>query len=163
MVIDIISYTDEQYAALTSAQLTEIREAQSKKNYLERQLRDRLQKEKDKLIKNGVFNSELFNLTKATLEEDCEADVNLVREGLLFYLRYSMRPDGTETVEAPYIINYALSDEERLLIVKNYYETTYSDGKELFEAFLLDKVAPTYVGELYAPLYDHFKAGANLT
>ena len=162
MIIDIISYTDEQYANLTATQLQEIREAQSQKNYLERQLRDRIQKEKDKLIKNGIFNSKLFEQTQLALETDYNADVNLVREGLLFYLRYSMRPEGTVEGDAPYTINYALSEEERLLIVKNYYETTYADGRELFAAFLQDKIAPLYLGELYPPLYDHFKVGAGI-
>ena len=162
MIIDIISYTEEQYAALTAAQLLEIREAQTKKNRLERILRDDIQKEKADLIRQGIFNSELFALVKAKLEEDCEKDVNLIREGLLFYLRYSMRPEGTEDATgAPYVINYALSEEERLVIVKNYYETTYSDADELFNAFLADKYAPAYLGELYSPLYDHFKAGAD--
>ena len=55
-------------------------------------------------------------------------------------------------------MNYALSVDERLLIVKNYYEETYANADELFEVFVQDTVAPQYVGELYAPLYDHFLA-----
>jgi hypothetical protein len=161
MIIDIISYTEEQYAALTAAQLLEIREAQTKKNRLERIMRDKVQQEKNDMIRNGIFNSQLFDYVQQKLEEDCEKDVNLIREGLLFYLRYSMRPEGTvDGSDAPYIVNFALSEQERLLIVKNYYETTYTDKKELFSEFLKDKIAPLYVGEYYASLYEHFMAGA---
>ena len=42
--------------------------------------------------------------------------------------------------------------------MKNYYEETYTNADELFEVFVQDTVAPQYVGELYAPLYDHFLA-----
>ena len=38
MEIDIISYTDGQYAALNDEQIQEIRSAQSKKNALQRNL-----------------------------------------------------------------------------------------------------------------------------
>ena len=38
MKIDIISYTDEQFAQLTEEQLLEVRSAQLKKNRLDRKL-----------------------------------------------------------------------------------------------------------------------------
>lgn len=156
MTIDIISYTEEQYAELSAEQLLKVQEAQNRKERLEMRLEEDIQKAKEKLVKNGVFNSGIFNLLQAKLQEEYEREVDLIRDGLLFYLRYSMRPAEAGTEDAPYTVNYALSDLERYTIVKEYYETTYTDGKERFEAFKADKVAPSYLGELYAPLYDYF-------
>ena len=60
--------------------------------------------------------------------------------------------------DAPYTINYAMTIEERLAVVRAYYESTYTDATERFEAFKADKVAPNYLGEEYAPLYDYYLA-----
>ena len=68
-----------------------------------------------------------------------------------------MRPDSSagSDLEVGYMLDYSLEDEARLLVVKEYYETTYSDGKERFNAFVKDTIAPQYLGELYKPLYDY--------
>ncbi len=156
MVIDIINYTDEQYAALTVEQLKEIRAAQVKKDNLQVKLQDDVQKEKDTLVKKGIFNSKLFQLIEEKLEAEYERQVELIRDGLQFYLKYSMQPNGAET-DAPYTINYALSYEERFAIVRSYYETEYTDAKERYIAFQNDKYALQYLGELYASLYAYFR------
>jgi hypothetical protein len=57
---------------------------------------------------------------------------------------------------APYKVDYSLSEGERLLIVKAYYEDTYADEYERFAAFKKDEFAKVYLGELYAPLHDYF-------
>ncbi len=156
MVIDIISYTDQQFAALSEEQLLEVKEAQLKKNKLYLKLEKNLQKEKAKLSDNGILRSELWTLLHDELWAQYEAEVELIREGLLFYLRFSSKPSGEEEETVAYEVNYALTDTERFNIVKTYYETTYTDGAKRFEAFKADKVAPQYLGELYAPLYDYF-------
>ena len=156
MVIDIISYTDEQFAALSEEQLLEVKEAQFKKNKLYLKLEENLLKKKAKLSSNGILRSELWNLMQEEMWAQYEAEVELIREGLLFYLRFSSKPKGEEEESVPYEVNYALSVEERFRIVKTYYETAYTNGNERFEAFKADKVAPQYLGELYAPLYDYF-------
>ena len=46
-------------------------------------------------------------------------------------------------------------------MVQSFYEGRYSDPVERFEAFVEDKVAVVYLGELYAPLYDYFLEQAN--
>ena len=58
--------------------------------------------------------------------------------------------------EPPYEVDYALSYEERLSVVKSYYEETYTNAQERFDEFRKDTVAPQYLGELYMPLYDYF-------
>ncbi len=156
MEIDIISYTSEQYAKLNDAQLLEVQSAQMKKNRLFRKLSQAKQDEKNRLIENNTFLSELWDLYCARLEEEYEQEVDAIRDGLLFYLQYSVRVE--EENSSPYTVNYALTMEERLAIVRAYYETNYKDATECFEAFKADKIAVGYLGEYYAPLYDHFLA-----
>ena len=43
-----------------------------------------------------------------------------------------------------------------MFIVKEYYETTYTDEYERYAAFKKDEFAKVYIGELYAPLHDYF-------
>ena len=159
--IDIITYTETQFSLLTKGQLQTITTAQQKKNKLYKKLQDTLRKEKHTLVKNGIFRSEIYAMLEARLTEEYEREVELIKQCLLFYLHYSMKPEETVSTSAPYEVNYALSVDDRLRIVKNYYETQYSDADELYAVFLKDTVAPQYLGELYAPLHDHFYIGAN--
>lgn len=156
MTIDIISYTDEQYAQLTDEQLLEIRESQLKKNNLIENMENTLQKEKERLVKNGIFTSHIWGMLQTKLAEKLEAEITTLREALLFYLRFSTRAKTEEEENAPYEVDYSLSDEERFAIVKGYYEETYADAEERYLAFKKDPVVSAYLGELYAPLHDHF-------
>ena len=155
MVIDIITYTDEQYAVMSSEQIMEIKNAQFKKNKLLLELEDKLQKEKARLSENGILRSELWGIIQSKLYEKYDAEIENIREGLLFYLRFSALPENGGSAEVPYVVNYALPEVERFSIVKTYYETKYSNGAERFAAFEKDKIAPQYLGELYAALYDY--------
>ena len=92
----------------------------------------------------------------AELDESYEKRIENVRDSLLFYLRYTQKASSEEISKAPYTVNYALSDVERLNIVRSYYETTYPDPVERFEAFKLDTVAPKYIAYFYGALYDTF-------
>lgn len=157
MEIDIISYTDAQYAMLSVEQLLEVRSAQQKKNRLTEQLEEDIRKAEENLIDNGTYVSTMRASIVEKLQAQYEAEVEIIRDGLLFFLKFSSKPDPSA---APYTVDYALRVEERLAIVKSYYESNYSNGTELFAAFKEDKVAVQYLGELYAPLYDYFLAAA---
>ena len=60
----------------------------------------------------------------------------------------------------PVVVERGLPVEERMLLVKTYYETTYSNPAERLVAFEEDEIAPEYLAELYAPLHDYFIAAA---
>ncbi len=160
MTIDIISYTDEQFASLSEEQLLEVKTAQQKKDKLSVALEEDKEAEKHRLLKNGVFLSGVWAAYCAKLEAAYEREVEGIREALLFYLRFSSRPSNevTEGESHPYEVNYAYTIEERLTIVKTYYETAYDSARDRFAAFAEDKVAPVYLGEAYKPLYDYFLA-----
>ncbi len=152
MEIDVIAFTSEQYATLSETQLQEVYKAQEKKDKLTWALEEEKREEKNRLLKNGTFASSIWDLYCENLQEKYEKDVTFIREALLFYLRYSMRPSD----EAPYEVDYALSETERAAAVKAYYEGKYSGVVERFEAFKKDKVAVQYLGEMYTALYDYF-------
>ncbi len=157
MTIDIIDYTNEQFAALSAEKLEKVREAQVKKNKLLLALEERLSKLKSRLIDRGVYPSTLYSKRAAELTAQTQTEIEWLREALLFYLRYAtnsgMSGDTTAPDDLPYTVDYALSEEERMVIVRTYYMNTYTDGAERFAAFQADTFAKTYLGELYAPLY----------
>ncbi len=158
MTIDIIEYTQEQLEALSEAQLARVKKAQLRKNRLQRALEKNLQKEKDDLVENGTFTSALYALTEEKLRNACEEEIEAVKAELIAYLAASKDTEGGGTEDVPYLVDYTLSYDERVDIVKEYYISAYSDGQERMNAFKEDEVAILYLGEYYAPLYDYFLA-----
>ncbi len=155
MVIDIISYTPAQFAVLNDEQILKIQSAQIKKNRLQAALDEDLKKEKFKLVKNGTFLSTTWSSIQSKLQAEYNAEVENIRDGLLFYLQYSGQ---VEVENVPYTVDYSLSPSERYEIVKGYYEGNYSTGAARAEAYRQDPIARQYLGEYYAPLYDYFLA-----
>ncbi len=156
MTIDIISYTDEQFAALTEEQILEIESVQLKKNRLTERLKEEKRKEKFKLLKAGVFRSGIWEKICTALDESYNQELENLRDGLLFYLRFASKTAGT----APYPLDYSLTYEQRLDAVREYYNSAYSSPREKFDAFRADKAAVNYLGEYYAPLYELYAAQA---
>ena len=154
MKIDIISYSDTQYAALTEEQIQEVKEAQLEKNRLERALLEAKLKEKNRLIERGMFLSGIWKDYQDKLQAEYNQKIENLRDSLLFYLRFSTKPKEDDNVG--YTVNYDLSVEERLAIVRQYYESTYTNASQRFDAFKEDKIAVVYLEDLYAPLYDYF-------
>lgn len=154
MEIDIIDYTGEQLALLTEAQLQEVKEAQVKKNRLLRELAEKLQQEKRRLINNGLFLSYTWSWTKAYWEKAYEEEIGWLKDGLLFFLQY--KPGVKEEAGAHYPLDYSLTVLERAAAVKAYYLDTYADPKERFEAYKADTDAPVYLCNAYKSLWDYF-------
>ena len=152
MIIDVIHYTDEQYAVLTEEQLLEVKSAQLKKNTLKKRLEEDKAKFRRKLIENGMFLSDAYVLESARLDEEYEAQVTAIRDALLFYLRFAVRSNSTSN----YPIDYSLSMEQRYFSVQAYYMSMYADRNERLNAFKKDETAKVYLGEYYATLYDYF-------
>lgn len=153
MVIDIISYTEEQLAALSEEQILEVKTAQQKKNELTEKLQENKDAFKRKLIENGTFLSHVWPLICQKYDEEYTQQVNALHDALLFYLHYTSR---SSVATEKYPIDYALSAEQRFYDVRDYYESTYTDPQERYDAFKADTVAKLYLGEMYAPLHDYF-------
>jgi len=156
MNIDIISYSDAQYARMTETQLLEVREAQLQKDRLTDQLEEDKRKQKYRLLKNGVFRSCLYEQICETLDRRYIVEVERIRDRILFYLRFVMKPEE-EGESAPYEVDYSLEYVDRFDIVKAYYLEAYTDPKERLEAYWADSVAKDYLGEYYMTLYDYLK------
>ncbi len=158
--IDIIEFTNTQFSLLTMGQLQTVKTAQQQKDRLYKKLQQKLRKEKHKMVKNGVYRSEIYRLLEERLMAEYEKDVAVIKDCLLFYLRYSMKTAAASEM-APYRVDYSLTDEQRMLIVKEFYTNNYPNAVERFELFLQDKVAPQYLGQLYPPLFSYFSAEAD--
>ena len=156
MVIDIINYTEEQLAVLSAEKVLEIREAQLKKNKLYAELQEKLKAGKQDLIDKGVYPSNVWARIEAKLTSEYERQVEILREALVFFLHYVADNAPAAYPDIPYKVDYSLSVEARMLIVKEYYETTYENALERYRAFKQDNFAKAYVGELYGPLHDYF-------
>ena len=154
MTIDVINYTDEQLAELGEEQILEVKSAQLKKNKLEADLAEKLATEKQRLIQRGIFLSEIWQSYCEVMTKKKDEEVELIKEALAFYLRFTARTDKT----SGYLVDYSLSYERRKNIVQEYYLTTFTNPTERFNAFKDDPVARVYLGDLYAPLYDYFLA-----
>ena len=152
MTIDVINYTDEQFAKLNSEQLMEVRKVQTAKNRLLRRLEEEKLAEKYRLIKAGIFRSQIWENLCNRLQDAYDAEVEMLREGLLFYLQYS----GQHESGVGYTVDYSLSVVDRTVLVKEYYLRTYDDPNVRFETFKNDPIAPSYLCEAYSSLYQYF-------
>ncbi len=151
MEINIIDFTSEQFSKLSNDQLSDVKTAQLKKNRLERELEVKKRELQSKMLRNGTIRSDVYKQLIKELTLRYEMEIESVRDGLLFYLQYSAKPSSS----APYTVDYTLSMDDRLDIVWGYYNDTYTDAVEKYEAFAADMVAPSYLGEFYAPLKDN--------
>jgi hypothetical protein len=153
MTIDIISFTDEQYSALTANQLQEVTAAQTKKDRMTSALAEKKRKEKFRLLKNGIFRSKIYAQLCAEWDEAYQTELDRLKEQLLFFLRFSTKVEVP--TDNPYAIDYSLSYEERYVVVRDYYLATYLDDMERWTEFKKDTVAPNYLGEYYVTLHDY--------
>ncbi len=160
MTIDIISYTSEQFAALTPEQLLEVKSAQLKKNKLLLRRDEEMEAEKHRLLDGGIFLSPIWELYCEKMTAEYDEEITQIREALLFYLQYGSRVEAEVEECAPYLVDYSLSMAERVTIVKEYYENTYNKNwAEILEIYKKDEIAVVYLGEHYGALHDHFNMG----
>ena len=155
MIIDIIDLSDEQFADLNAAQMAMVRAAQAEKN----DILAAAEKEKGELFKelltNGTARSTYFEARSEAIDEEAEAKVEVV--DLLYQIAYDLDAgDGNE--QGPYRYpenpNYNLSASQRFLVVRSYYMDITSDAEARLEAYAMDSLARTYLGEYYATLYE---------
>ena len=157
MIIDIIDLSDEQFSDLNAVQMAMVRAAQAEKN----EILAAAAKENGDLFKelltNGTARSTYFEARSIAIDEEAEAKVEAVKDDLLYQIAYDLDAgDGNE--QGPYRYpenpNYNLSASQRFLVVRSYYMDITSDAEARLEAYAMDSLARTYLGEYYATLYD---------
>ena len=82
MIIDVLEYTDEAFDALKKKDQLKIKEAQLKKNTMERALAKKISDEKARLLKNGTFLSSAFDAFCARLQAEYQDELEYLRDAL---------------------------------------------------------------------------------
>ena len=157
MIIDIIDLSDEQFSDLNAVQMAMVRAAQTEKN----EILAEAEKEKGELFKelltNGTARSTYYSERAEAIDDEAEEKVEAVKDDLLYQIAYDLDAgDGNE--DGPYRYpenpNYNLSASQRFLVVRSYYMEATDDAEARLEAYAMDSLARTYLGEYYATLYD---------
>lgn len=157
MTIDIIDLTLPQYSSLNAVQLSMVRSAQTKKNKIMAEANDKRTQLLFMAIGNNTARSTAYQAEADAITAKAAADVEVVLEDLKLQLAYESA--GTEgNDKGPYRYpqnpNYNLSASERFLAVRTYYMNVTSDPEARLQAYAMDTLARSYLGEYYQTLYD---------
>lgn len=157
MTIDIIDLTDPEYSDLSPVQLAMVRAAQTKKD----KILEETKQEKRKLFYLMLSRNFARSTTRAYEEErlDAEAEdkIEAVREDLKYQLAYeALGSEGGENgpYRYPENPNYTLTPAQRFLVVRGYYMEVTSDPEARLQAYAMDTLARSYLGEFYQTLYE---------
>lgn len=157
MTIDIIDLTDPEYSDLNAVQLSMVRVAQTKKNEILADAEEEKTQLKNQLIANNFARSSVYDYAATRIDTEAQAQVEVVKEDLLYQLAYeSLGSEGNEMgpYRYPENLNYNLTASQRFLVVRNYYMTITDDPDARLQAYAMDTLAQSYLGEFYATLYD---------
>ena len=157
MTIDIIDLNDPKYSDLSPVQLSMVRVAQAKKDKLLAGAEEEKEEMFEILTSNHFERSTAYNYYTKQVDDDAAAQIEAVREDLILQLAYeSLGSEGDENgpYRYPQNPNYNLSYSERFLVVRNYYMEATDDPNARLQAYGMDTLARTYLGEFYQTLYD---------
>lgn len=157
MTIDIIDMTDPQYANLSAVQLSMVRTAQAKKNKIKAKQEQDIRALQQQFSINHITRSTAMNIYRQQIIDAADAEVEVVREDLLYQLAYeALASEGNENgpYRYPENPNYTLSYSQRFLVVRQYYMDVTSNASARLEAYRMDTLARSYLGEFYQTLYD---------
>jgi len=157
MTIDIIDLTQEEYASLNEIQLAMVRTAQAQKNAILARAAAKKQAELLRFLKNGTARSSVRGDRNAEIDAAATDEILTVKEDLLYQLtcvtNFSTGSDGT-VYRYPDNPNYNLNASQRFLAVRSYYMDVTSDPDARLEAYAMDTLARSYLGEYYQTLYE---------
>ncbi len=157
MVIDIIDPDAPEYQNLSNLQLAMIRAAQAEKNDILAKAAEEKEKLFLKLLKNNMARSSVYENASADIDAEAERKVDVVREDLLHRLAYeNLYGDGNENgvYRYPENPNYNLDYPQRFLVVRDYYMRVTTNPQARLEAYGMDSLARSYLGEFYQTLYE---------
>lgn len=157
MVIDIVDLTSSQYQNLSAVQLAMVRAAQAKKDAI------LLKAETEKaqifrlMLSNQTARSSALQNEYDAIDAQAETDVNVVKEDLNYQLAYeTVYSEGNENgvYRYPENPNYNLTYSQRFIAVRQYYMDLTSDADARLQAYAMDTLARSYLGEYYQTLYE---------
>ena len=157
MTIDIIDLNDPQFSNLSALQLAMVRAAQVKKNEIVAEGEE----EKRSLMYLMLTHNTARSMSRIYEENQIDARTNekvdAVRDDLMYQLAYeALGNEGNEygPYRYPQNPNLSLTPSQRFLVVRNYYMENISDPKARLEAYAMDTLARSYLGEFYQTLYE---------
>jgi hypothetical protein len=165
MYFDILTYTDEELAALSTIQMKLLRTAQKSKDELDKQLSDDKLNFRLLLASNNMNYSSLYRDKSAELEQEYTRQVNILREQLVYNMALNEPTTddelggshlGSTDESSGYLVDYSLSYIERYTLVRDYY-MTIEDPSERLALYTADKTAQDYLGSYYVSLYNYLK------
>lgn len=159
MVIDIVDLTSSEYSDLSSLQLAMVRTAQAKKDEI---LANAAAEKEGKfllMLANNVARSSALQDEYDAIDARAEREIAVVKEDLEYQLAYeSLFSEGNENgvYSYPANPNYNLTYSQRFLVVREYYMNATDDPDARLQAFAMDTLAKSYLGEYYQTLYELF-------
>lgn len=157
MVIDIVDLSEDGYQNLSPVQLAMVRAAQAKKNEVE----EECAKEKREifllLLSQGVARSSMLDSRYQELDAEATAKIDVIREDLNYQLAYeAIGSEGNEygPYRYPENPNYSLAASQRFLVVRQYYMHVTTNPEARLQAYSMDTLARSYLGEFYQTLYE---------
>ena len=157
MTIDIIDLSDPEYSDLSPVQLAMVRAAQSKKDRLLQEAKQEKLKVFNFMAANNMVRATTRLHEEARIDRETEAQIEIVKEDLLYQLAYeALGSEGNDMgpYRYPENPNYNLTPSQRFLVVRNYYMEIEKDPNARLQAYSMDSLARSYLGEFYATLYD---------
>ena len=157
MTIDIVDLTDEKYADLNAVQMAMVRAAQVKKNEIVAEADEEKASIQRRLVANNFARSYVQVMANARINTAQYKAIEALKEDLDYQLAYeSLGSEGNE--QGPYRYpenpNYNLTPSQRFLVVREYYMSVTDNPDARLQAYTVDSLARTYLGEYYATLYD---------
>ncbi len=157
MTIDIIDLTQEEYSDLNAVQLAMVRTAQTKKDGILAEADERTDEVFRMLVSNNAVRSSAYAYEKERIAAEAQSKVETVKQDLLYQLAYEgLQSDGND--KGPYRYpenpNYNLTPSQRFLVVRNYYMEIEEDPGVRLQAYAMDTLARSYLGEYYQTLYE---------
>lgn len=154
MTFDIIQVSEEELAKYSTIQMQLLRTAQKNKNKLLRGVEKDMELFEKLLMTNNMRDSTLLEEKRKQLESDCDYEIEILREQLVYSLELN-RPEPGEggSEEVGYVVDYSLSYVDRYNIVRAYY-MSIEDPVERYSLYRQDETAKKYLESYYQILGD---------
>ncbi len=157
MTIDIVDLTDPEYSDLNAVQMAMVRTAQVKKNEILAKADEEKAEISRRLVANNFARSYVQVMANARITTAANAQIQALKEDLDYQLAYeALESEGNENgpYRYPENPNYNLMPSQRFLVVREYYMNVTDDPDARLQAYTVDTLARSYLGEYYITLYD---------
>ncbi len=157
MTIDIVDLTDPEYSDLNAVQMAMVRTAQVKKNEILAKADEEKAEICRRLVANNFARSYVQVMANARITTAANAQIQALKEDLDYQLAYeALESEGNENgpYRYPENPNYNLMPSQRFLVVREYYMSVTDDPDARLQAYTVDTLARSYLGEYYITLYD---------